>query len=366
MAYGLSLTILETARDHGGRPYATGLYFSGFAGEVLGRETVKKLQAFKKETDSRVIMNPGKTLDSTLVAGGLKMASALEPVIRVFGNYARSKEPGEIFTEKKGIPGDVVWYTYACSQCGYCVDHCDQYYGRGWESQSPRGKWTFLKLLLEGEVQWSQQAVNNIMACTTCELCNRTCQLDLPNESSWLKLRGLLIDGKGYHTFPPFEIMVNTMRQQGNIWGGYARDRDQWMTPEIRGMIKDRAEYAFFPGCTSSFVEHDVAQSTAHILNAAGIEFTCIGKEEQCCGIPMLVAGRWEVFDETAAKNIAGMKKTGATKIITTCRPAGSYGRSITGAGPRKGISIFPSPPCTTPTFWRKGSKPEDSASAET
>lgn len=85
--------------------------------------------------------------------------------------------------------------------------------------------------------------------------------LDLPNESSWLKLRGLLIDGKGYHTFPPFEMMVNTMRQHGNIWGSYAKDRDAWITNEIRPMVMEKAEYVFFPGCTSSFVEQDVAMN---------------------------------------------------------------------------------------------------------
>lgn len=319
LAYSLSITVLETARELGGRPYATGLYLSGFAAEVLGKERVEKLKEFKRSIDPENIMNPGKVIDGSLIAGSLKLASAFEPLIRIFGNWAKGREAGEVFEEKKGIPGDIVWYAYACSQCGYCVDECEQYYGRGFESQSPRGKWTFLKLYLEGEVDWNQKAVDNFLACTTCELCNRTCQLDLPNESSWLKLRRILVDGKGYRTFPPFEIMVNTMRQQGNIWGSYAKDRDQWMTDEIRGFVKDKAEYAFFPGCTSSFVEQDVAQSAAYLLHEAGIDFTYIGKEEQCCGIPMLVAGRYEVFEETAAKNIANMRKTGAKKIITTC-----------------------------------------------
>jgi Fe-S oxidoreductase/FAD/FMN-containing dehydrogenase len=319
LAYGLTLTALQTARRRGGRPYATGLYFTGFANEILGQERVRRLQQYKRQFDKNDIMNPGKVLDSSLISSGLKIASAFEPLVRVFGNWATSKEAGEVFAERRGIPGDVAWYAYACSQCGYCVDDCDQYYGRGWESQSPRGKWTFLKMLMDGEVEWNQKAVDNILACTTCEMCNRTCQLDLPNESSWLKLRGLLVDQMGYRTFPPFEIMANTMRQQGNIWGGYARDRDGWITDDIRPIIKEQGDYAFFPGCTSSFVEQDVAQAAAHILNAAGVEYTYIGKEEQCCGIPMLVAGRWEVFAETAAKNIENMKKTGATTVITTC-----------------------------------------------
>ncbi|CFX14195.1 Alpha-helical ferredoxin [Syntrophomonas zehnderi OL-4] len=319
MAFGLSLTALKTAQKHGGRPYATGLYFTSLADDVLGKNRVEELRRFKGEIDPGFIMNPGKVFDRTLVAGGLKMARAFEPLVRVFGNWAKGKEAGEVFKARKGIPGDIAWYAYACSQCGYCVDHCDQYYGRGWESQSPRGKWTFLKMLLEGEAEWDQKAVTNFMSCTTCEMCNHTCQLDLPNESSWLKLRGELIDKRGYHTFPPFEIMVNTMRQQGNIWGSYARDRDAWMTDEIRAYVKDKADYAYFPGCTASFVEQDVAQSTALLLKEAGIEYSYIGKEEQCCGIPMLVSGRWEVFDETAAKNIENMKKTGATTIVTTC-----------------------------------------------
>jgi len=319
LAFGLSLTALKVAQRNGGRPYATGLYFTGFAKEVLGQEHLDKLVEYKKNMDPDGIMNPGKVLDGTLVAGGLKIAGALEPIVRIFGNMARGKESGEVFKERKGIPGDIAWYAFACSQCGYCIDQCDQYYGRGWESQSPRGKWTFLKMVMEGDAEFDQKAVNTFMACTTCEMCNRTCQLDLPNESSWLKLRGLLIDGRGYHTFPPFEIMVNTMRQQGNIWAGYARDRDAWITDEIRPSIKDKADYAFFPGCTSSFVEQDVAQSAALLLKNAGIDYAYMGKEEHCCGIPMLVAGRWEVFDETAAHNIEYMKKTGASKIITTC-----------------------------------------------
>jgi Fe-S oxidoreductase len=87
----------------------------------------------------------------------------------------------------------------------------------------------------------------------------------------------------------------------------------------FRSLIKEKAEYAFFPGCTSSFVEQDVAQSAALVLAKAGVDYSYIGKEERCCGIPMLVAGRWEVFDETAAANIENMKKLGASKIITTC-----------------------------------------------
>jgi len=319
LAFGLSLTALKAAQELGGRPYATGLYFTGFADQVLGSQHLATIKAFKAQYDPHAIMNPGKVIGGSLVATSLKAASKLEPLIRVFGNNATRINPGEVFSEKNGIPGDVAWYAYACSQCGYCVDQCDQYYGRGWESQSPRGKWTLVKMVLAGEVEFKKQNAQNIMACTTCEMCNHTCQLDLPNEPSWFKLRQLLIDKQGLHTFPPFEIMANTLRQQNNIWGEYAKNRDGWITEEIKPLITESSDYAYFPGCTSSFVEHDIAQSAAKLLGAAGIEFAYLGKDETCCGIPMLVAGRWEVFDEIALRNIERMKTTGATTVVTTC-----------------------------------------------
>ncbi len=319
IAFGLSLTVLNTAQKYGGRPYATGLYFTGFAEEVLGKERVKALREYKSQYDNGHIMNPGKVFETSLVAAGIGAASKFEPLVRIFGNLAKAKAPGEVFKEKAGIPGDVAWYAYACSQCGYCVDQCAQYSGRGWESQSPRGKWTFMKMVLEGEAEFDANSVANFMSCTTCEMCDNTCQLDLPNESSWFKLRGLLIDERGHHTFPPFEIMVNTLRQQNNIWGSYAKDRDGWMTDEIRSGLKENAEYAFFAGCTTSFVQQDCAQSVALLLKGAGIDYAYLGKDEVCCGIPMLLAGRWEVFDEIAAKNIGNMKKIGVKTVVTAC-----------------------------------------------
>ena len=319
LAFGLALSVLRKAEQHGGRPYATGLYFSNLAARILGQGRLERLRRFKREHDPQGLFNPGKVTEGSLVAETVSLGSAVEPLVRVFGNWIQSRPPGELFQERKGIPGDIAWYAYACSQCGYCVDQCDQYYGRGWLSQSPRGKWNYLKLVLEGEVEFTQQAVNNFLACTTCEMCNHTCDLDLPNESSWLKLRGLLVDKWGYHTFPPFEIMVNTLRQQGNIWGGYGKERDAWMIEELRPNLVDKSDYAYFVGCTSSYVEHDLARSAGLLLQAAGIKFAYLGQQELCCGIPMLVAGRWEVFDEIAARNIDQMKQTGAGTIITTC-----------------------------------------------
>ncbi|MDX9953656.1 MAG: FAD-linked oxidase C-terminal domain-containing protein, partial [Anaerolineae bacterium] len=140
--FPLSLTIARIAEKYGGRPYATGLYYTKMADKILGAERVRMLKEFKRKADPAGILNPGKVVGNALISNALIAANAFEPLLRPFGNAVTS-DVSEKLPEKsiKGIPADVAWYAYACSQCGYCVQECDQYYGRGWESQSPRGKW---------------------------------------------------------------------------------------------------------------------------------------------------------------------------------------------------------------------------------
>ncbi len=320
MAFALALSVIKIAKKYGGRAYATGLYFAQEADSVLGTERVQRLHQFKKQVDARGIMNPGKVLGNGLLGGVMGLAGAFEPIVRIFGNAAKSplRERMER-VGKRGVPDDVAWYAHACAQCGYCVDECDQFYGRGWESESPRGKWFFLREYMAGRTEMTQEWVNKFIACTTCEVCNVECPLDLPIEPSWLKMRGQLIHEEGRLTFPPFEIMRASLRKERNIWASYSKDRSDWVPDELQDKIKWRAEIGYFPGCTASFVESDVAEGTARLLDAAGVEFTYMGDGEACCGLPMLVSGQWDAWEEIMRHNINGMKERGVETVVTSC-----------------------------------------------
>ena len=319
--FGLSLSIMKIAEKHGGRTYATGLYFASRATEVLGAERLRRLKAFKSQVDPRGILNPGKVIGNRLVGTFISLARIFEPLIRPFGNRV-IPEVGERPTGPvRDIPADVAWYAYACSQCGYCIEECDQFYGRGWESQSPRGKWYWLREYMEGREKWDQFMVDTIVVCTTCELCNLRCSASLPIEPSWMKLRGQLIDEKKMMTFPPFEMMAAALRKEGDIWAGYRKDRAAWFPQELKEKHGPghRASAVYFAGCTASYVEHDIAMASVRLLDAAGVDFTTVGEKENCCGTPMLVAGKWDVFAETMRKNIEAVKEAGADTVITSC-----------------------------------------------
>ncbi len=319
--FGLALTIIKIAERHGGRPYSTGLYFSKKADEVLGVERAERLRAFKKEVDPKGLLNPNKVIGSGLLGAALGLASTFEPMIRPFGNAVitqvgeRPKEP------VRDIPADVAWYAYACSQCGYCIDECDQFYGRGWESQSPRGKWYWLREYMEGRAEWDQKTVDTFLVCTTCELCNLRCSAALPIEPSWMKLRGQLVEEKKMMTFPPFEMMGAALHAEGDIWAGYRANRSDWFPEDLKEKHgpEHKSKNVYFAGCTASYVENDIAMASVRLLDETGVDFTYLGEKESCCATPMLVAGKWELFVETMKKNIQAVKDAGADTVISSC-----------------------------------------------
>ncbi len=319
--FGLALTVLKVAKKHGGRAYSTGLYLSHKANEILGEERVRRLKTFKAQVDPKSILNPGKVVERGLLSGSIRVAEAFEPLLRVFGNSMVISIGERPEKPVRDIPADVAWYAYGCSQCGYCVDECDQFYGRGWESQSPRGKWYWLREYMEGREEWNPFMVDTILVCTTCELCNLRCSASLPIEPSWMKLRGLLVQDKKKMTFPAFEMMAVVLAKEGNIWAAYRKDRATWFPLDFKEKHgpthKSRA--AYFAGCTASYVEQDIAMASVRLLDAAGVDFTYAGEKENCCGIPMVVAGKWDDFVEVMKKNIKTMTDAGVDTVITSC-----------------------------------------------
>jgi len=319
--FGLALTMFRIAERHGGRAYATGLYFTSRAEEILGEAKARLLRAFKAEIDPGNLFNPGKVIGKSAIASSISLARLFEPLIRPLGNRAVCLIGERPSKPVRSIPADVAWYAYGCSQCGYCVEECDQFYGRGWESQSPRGKWYWLREYMEGREKWDQFMVDTMISCTTCELCNLRCSISLPIESSWMKLRGQLVHEKGMMTFPPFEMMAAALGKEGDIWAGYRKDRSAWFPPDLaeKHGPSRKAEAVYFAGCTASYVEKDIALASTRLLDAAGLDFTCLGETESCCGTPMLVAGKWDAFADVMKSNIKAVADTGADTVITSC-----------------------------------------------
>jgi Fe-S oxidoreductase len=174
---------------------------------------------------------------------------------------------------------------------------------------------------MEGREEWDQFMVDTMLVCTTCELCNLRCSASLPIEPSWMKLRGLLVHDSGKMTIPPFEMMAAATRKEGDIWAGYRKDRSAWFPKDLmeKHGPSHKAKTVYFAGCTASYVENDIGMASVRLLDAAGLDFTYLGDKENCCAIPMLVAGKWDVFEETMRRNIRAVKEAGSDTVVASC-----------------------------------------------
>jgi Fe-S oxidoreductase/FAD/FMN-containing dehydrogenase len=325
LAFALALSVIKIAKEHNGSAYSTGLYFRREALSVLGATKLDALRTYKALIDPQSIMNPGKVLGGggmlDLLMGG---ASAFEPIIRPFANMAKAPTShGDLSRDVNGIPGDVAFMALACSRCGYCVPTCEQYVGRGWESHSPRGKYAYLREVMAGRGKWDRTAIDTFLVCTTCEVCNTRCQLQLPVEHNWMDMRGKLVHEEKRGTFPPFEMMAASLRGERDIWAAKAENRDAWVPEDVAEKLVEKSDILYFAGCTASFVETDVAEASIRLLQDAGYSVSYMGKDEACCGIPMKVAGKWDVFEEIYEHNVAEATKRGAKTIVTSCPACG-------------------------------------------
>lgn len=323
LAFALSLSVVKIANAHGGSGYATGLYFRKQANRILGTQKQQRLRAFKQRVDPDGLMNPGKVLALPGEGGGaldtlMGLALGMESIIRPVANAAKPKRAA-VGPQRNGIPGDVAFMAVACSRCGYCVSTCEQYTGRGWESQSPRGKYTWLRDAYAGREKWDRASADTFLSCTTCERCDNRCQLQLPVSHNGMVLRNNLVEEQGMGTFPPFEMMAASLAGEGDIWAGKRAHRADWLPDDVAKKIPEQADVLFFAGCTASYVETDIAEATLRLLQDSGLSVTYGGTEESCCGIPMKMAGKEELFAESYRRNVDMARARGAKTIIASC-----------------------------------------------
>ena len=74
----------------------------------------------------------------------------------------------------------------------------------------------------------------------------------------------------------------------------------------------------YFVGCTASYVNKEIAQSTAKILKAAGTEFMLM-PDEWCCGNTLFSVGLLDQAKALAQRNVEEVRKTGAKTLLLSC-----------------------------------------------
>lgn len=204
-------------------------------------------------------------------------------------------------------------------RCGFCRIGCVTNSILGIESLSARGRNAIALSLLDGLVDVSQGLAERFFLCTTCGFCRERCPLKVDTIKITENLRAELVE-KGF-TRPEHDAFTKRIEEVHNPYSEPHEERMKWLPPEVK--VAEKADTAYFVGCTTAYRRPEIADATVKILDAAGVNFVTLHPEEWCCGSPTLRVGRRGLFLKLAKHNVEALRKAGVKRVVTSC--AGCY-----------------------------------------
>jgi Fe-S oxidoreductase len=217
-----------------------------------------------------------------------------------------------------------------CTKCKGCtwVDHiympgvtfstrCPSATRYLFDSYGAYGKMRIGLAMLEGRLDYSDELLKILYACTLCGACDVGCKrnLDLEIELTLEALRIKAVkDGKG--PMPQHKKVAQNISTKHNRFGSPHQDRNKWLPSGIKPA--DKADVLYFVGCSASYKNPEIAQATVKILNASGTPFMLM-PDEWCCGNIFYSVGMVDEARELAKRNIEAVKKSGAKTLLLSC-----------------------------------------------
>lgn len=228
---------------------------------------------------------------------------------------------------------DIDSFVYDMSRCIKCkgctwVDHtympgakfmtrCPSATMYEYDAYGAYGKLRIAHGLVEGKVEWNEKALEIMYACTLCGACDVGCKrnLDLEVELTLEAIRVKAVkDGVG--PMPAHKKIAENIDKTHNMYGSPHDKRNAWI-PEDAGPA-DKAEVLYFAGCTSSYINKEIAQSCARIFKASGTPYMLM-PDEWCCGNTVFSVGMFDEAKAIAERNVEEVRKTGAKTLVTGC-----------------------------------------------
>ena len=199
-----------------------------------------------------------------------------------------------------------------CYQCGLCDTVCPWNRVRAFSMRKIIREATFGLTDIETEEMWR---------CSTCGNCPRQCPRGVKIIEAGVSLRRISTE---YGVFPtpvsPIRGVSASLLGKGNPLSEDREKRADWAEGLSVKPFAEGMEILYFPGCYLCYDPRlkKVAQATAKILKAAGVEFGILGSKENCCGESIRKSGDEELFKRLARENIKTFVENGVQKILVS------------------------------------------------
>ncbi len=161
-----------------------------------------------------------------------------------------------------------------------------------------------------------------LWACTTCGACVEACPVLIEHVQKIVDERRHLVLMES--RFPKeAESALRGFETQSNPWGLPAEQRLAWAEGlAVRTMAQHPdAEYLYYVGCAGAYDDRNkrVARAMVKILDAAGVDFAVLGREERCNGECARRIGNEYLAQSMMSELAALLNRYQVKRIITTC-----------------------------------------------
>jgi len=127
----------------------------------------------------------------------------------------------------------------------------------------------------------------------------------------------------------PEELLAlkDNIKETGNVFASRMEDRTEIyphtaLAMAIKNAEKPKAETLLFFGCVPSYLDMKIVPALFKLAEGAHLDFTTLGLDEQCCGLPMMLMGS-DHFESQVRAITEKIIATKAKELLTPC--AGCY-----------------------------------------
>ena len=225
---------------------------------------------------------------------------------------------------------------YRCGKCMLCkwIDHneitdtefmslCPAGARFRYEAYYASGRQEIARGLLEGRLDYNDRLLHILFTCTECGGCQVVCT-DQGNKNPLKTI--VALRERAFRDeiapLPEHETLIKSMENYENPWQQPRARRDAWMRKmKLADPRKQKVDILYFVGCTAAYDPklQKIARITAEILQAAGVPFGVLGKDELCCGSTLLRMGNYDAYEKAAKKNMELLNSLDVERIITSC-----------------------------------------------
>jgi Fe-S oxidoreductase len=228
---------------------------------------------------------------------------------------------------------------YSCADCGRCSDNCPaNAVGRPLSPRfiSIKGRDLTFKNYpiypLDATFKKSEPLIGSIYeedeiwSCTTCGACEQECPLGIEYIDKIVDLRRGMVD----EGMVPQSLQkpLRALEKRGNPWGKMEKKRADWAVKDkefkaecqVKVLEKGAtADTLYFVDSITSYDDRmqDIAQATAKVLTAAGVDFGVLGKAEKDSGHEARRFGEEMLFQDIKDHNTDAILDSGVNRIVT-------------------------------------------------